>query len=216
MRHLIYPTDKTHMNDIGHHLTAMIIYHYIRNNIMPGIGPCAMPAAATDKQSPPEHAADICYTDWSVGVCPHAYNSGLQRQSLLDIATPTPWWTKADHGEKSLIHSVYTNESAIGKPLELAWYTPRPCVLRLTALLCNPALPVAHASHSCQHGSLDITYQGQTTRGVKLHTGSSSRLQRVIYKNSIEAGNHTLLLEPSAKSDTGYFGVEMIGLYCSH
>eukprot|EP01036_Dinobryon_divergens_P037083 gene37083-48423_t len=216
MPHMIYPgTDKMHMNDIGHHLTAMIIYHYIRNNIMPRSGPCAIPAAAATAL-PPEHNSDICYTDWSVGNCPPAYRSGLQAQSLLDIAKPSPWWTKANRGEKSFLHTVYTNESMIGKQLELAWYTPRPCVLRLTAVLCNPELPVVKEAHACRDGSVDITYQGRTTRGVKLQKQGSSKVQRVIYKDSIAAGNHSLLIEPSAQSDTGYFGVELIGLYCSH
>ena len=77
--HMIYPgTDKTHMNDIGHHLTAMILYRYIMSNLIGG-GPCEPPdtaTAAATELTPPEHAADVCYTDWSVGVCPPAHRSG--------------------------------------------------------------------------------------------------------------------------------------------
>ena len=97
---------------------------------------------------------------------------------------------------------MHTNESAVGKQLELSWHTPRPCVLRLTALLCNPQLPVAKESHSCRHGSVDITFQGRTTKGVKLHRAAPGKVQRVIFTDRVGAGNHTLLLEPSAQSDT--------------
>ena len=209
---------KQHFNEIGHFISAIMLYEYIYrfvNEKVPVSRHVSVKERVAQGRKGRSGMGGFCYNMWgNTSYSPYNPVRSERVRPLWDLVSEidrnSEWWYIKDKtSPKPTISTRGYEKSVVGKPIRFVFDIYSPCRLVLTAVSCS-------RPPFCQLGTIQIFLDGHLYYSDKQYSSPLLRHEQgLVWSGQLtRTGKYHLVIASHEKSDTGFYGVELIGLNC--